>query len=451
MKAPRLMIVAPHSGTGKTTMTMGILSALRQRGVDTAAFKVGPDYIDPMFHRQVLHDRCINLDPFLLGEVVLKESLSRYAKEMNIIEGVMGYYDGVGTDTTGSSYDVARMTKTPAVLVLRPKGQSVSLAAEVKGFLEFVEDSQIRGVLFTETTPMMATYYAKILDEHLGLKSFGCLPPMEEASLGSRHLGLITADEIGDLQEKIEAVGKAVEEHVNLEGLMRLAEEAPDLEEERSSETPIGEVRLAIARDRAFSFYYDDALALLEELGVELCPFSPLKDEAIPKGCHGVYLGGGYPELYAKTLSEAENFLESLREANEEEMPILAECGGFMTLLESFREEETSYPLAGILPGESHMGKSLRHFGYVHLTAQGENLLCGEGETLKGHEFHYSQSSDEGEVFLAQKPTGNRSWKVGHGSAHLYGGYPHIHLRGEREAATRFVRAMAAWKERHNG
>lgn len=451
MKAPRLMIVAPHSGTGKTTMTMGILSALRQRGVHTQAFKVGPDYIDPMFHRHVLKDRCINLDPFLLGEKVLLESLSRYAKKMNIIEGVMGYYDGVGVDTVGSSYDVARMTETPAILVLRPKGQSVSLAAEVKGFLEFEKNSRIRGVLFTDTTPMMASYYAKILEEHLGIQSFGCLPPMEEARLGSRHLGLITAEEIGDLQDKIEALGKAVEEHVDLDGLLRLAKEAPDLHGEKGKESHIEDVRLAIARDRAFSFYYDDALALLEELGVTLCPFSPLKDEPIPEDCHGVYLGGGYPELYAKTLSEAKRFLESVREAHGKEMPILAECGGFMTLLESFQEDEVTYPLAGILPGESHMGKSLRHFGYVHLTAQRDLLLAREGETLKGHEFHYSQSRHEGDVFLAKKPTGNRSWKVGHGNAHLYGGYPHIHLRGETEAAKRFVRAMAAWKEKHNG
>lgn len=443
---PRILLGAPGSGSGKTTVTMALLSALKMRGTDAASFKVGPDYIDPMFHERILKLPCRNLDSFLLGKERCRSLLAKNGREFQVLEGVMGFYDGIGTGTRTSTYEMGKFTETPGVLVMSVKGAAVTAAAVAKGIANFRKDSGIKGIILNGVRKMMYPYYKEIMETHTDLKVYGYLPMMEDCSIGSRHLGLITAAEITELEDIVNKLGETALETLDIDGLMELGSTAPPLETYETREEPKEEVILAVAGDKAFSFYYEDAMEYLESLGVKRVYFSPLEDEPVPKEAHGVYLGGGYPENYMDRLSKSENFFRSIRRSFQNKMPLIAECGGFMVLQEFFQGEK-KYPLAGLFPGSCRMTDRLNHFGYLELTAKKDGLLLDRGETIRAHEFHYSKSDCPGEDFSGKKPESTRGWETGYSGEHYYVGYPHLHLFGAPESARRFVAAMKKYKE----
>jgi cobyrinic acid a,c-diamide synthase len=318
----------------------------------------------------------------------------------------------------------------------------------------FRENSRIAGVILNEASEALHSYLKSVLEEETGLKVFGYMPRLEGCALESRHLGLVTASEVTGLDAKVERLAAQAERSLDLDGLLRLASSAPPLPEGppglgapgHSLPSPF---RLAVARDEAFCFYYRDALDLLEELGGELVFFSPLRDSVLPGGAHGLYLGGGYPELYAARLSSNVSMLEDIARKVRGGLPTLAECGGFMTLCGSMRTGDGTYAMSGVLEGETFMTQRLTRFGYVEMRARRESLLAGEGDVIRGHEFHYSDGTDNGDGFAISKPgpraaqgvaaSGVHAWKT------LYAGYPHVHLCGAPGAAERFARACSEY------
>lgn len=351
----------------------------------------------------------------------------------------MGFYDGVsGTTDTASAAHVARAADTPAVLIVRPRGQSLSLAAEIKGFRDFAPNT-LAGVILNGVTAAMYPFYRAIA-EKAGLPVYGFLPPVPDAEIPDRHLGLVTAAEIGDLQQRLDRLADAAMEGLDLDGLLALACTAPPLADETAPVAPVADkpVRIAVAQDRAFCFYYADNFDVLRALGAELVPFSPLADEKLPDGIDGLYLGGGYPELHAARLAANRTMCESIRAAVRGGLPTIAECGGFLYLHRTLDGTE----MAGVIDADAHLTKKLQPFGYVTLTARRDNLLCRAGEQMRAHVFHYAVSSDEGADFDAVKPNG-RAWACVHATETLYAGFPHLYFRANPAFAAQFVRRSA--------
>lgn len=457
---PRLMFGGTGSGCGKTTVTAAVLQALTARKMKLAPYKCGPDYIDPMFHRQITGSPSINLDSVFLEPEKLRRIFTWHmkGKDMALIEGVMGYYDGQGGGSKGSSYHVASITKTPVVLVVRPEGTALSVAASVQGFKNFREDSMIQGVILNGVREGMYNFYRKLLEEEIGLKVYGFLPKDSKVSLESRHLGLVTAAEQERLSEKLSVLGELAEKYLDLDGLLALAKTAEPMAARDAFDeiSPVGYVRLAVAMDEAFCFYYEDNLELLRRLGAELVPFSPMRDAHLPENIQGIYLGGGYPELYAKRLSENERMKEEIRQAAERRMPIIGECGGYMYLAESIQggnmqkggtsdDREELWPMVGIVPGKCRMTGKLGPFGYVTGTVRKDSLIGMAGETFMAHEFHYSVMDGGAKDFILSKSNG-RGWSGGTAGEYLYAAYPHLYFYANPEIAENFVRAMEAVK-----
>lgn len=447
---PRFMITGPGSGSGKTTLSCGILAALKRQGGNPAAFKCGPDYIDPMFHTNVLGIDSCNLDIVMCGEEVVRSLLARYGQGhgVSLVEGVMGLYDGQGDGAYGSSNHVAILTETPEVLVLSTRGQSLTLAAQISGYLNFAPNT-IKGVIFNQTAERMYPFYRDMVEERLGLKAYGYLPPLPEAAFDSRHLGLVTPEETANVRAKLDILADACAASIDLEGLLELASAAPALEykdakaETQTSGNLLG-VTIAVARDRAFCFYYHDNFEALRELGANLVFFSPLTDARLPEGASGLILGGGYPEEYAAELARNESMLASVCAAVNGGMPVFAECGGFMYLCRSIRDRRgVTHDMAGLVDSRAYMTERLGRFGYVTLTAERDTFLCPRGTVYTGHEFHYSDSDANGETFTARK-AGGRNWRCVHASGpedatRIFAGYPHVHFRGNMGLAAAFV------------
>ena len=449
--AGRLMLCAPASGGGKTTVTCALLQALVNRGLAPAAFKSGPDYIDPMFHSEVIGARSRSLDLFLMGEEAVRRSLYQNTRTGGpaVIEGAMGYYDGIAMTDSASAYELARVTDTPAVLVLDARGRALSAAALAEGFCRFRPGSQIRGVIFNRISPALYPRLQAAVEAETGIKAFGFLPECPQCTLESRHLGLITAAEVENLRQKLQALAALAEAHLDLDGLLALGASAPEPEAVPPPE-PAARTRpvIAVARDRAFCFYYAGALALLEELGAELAFFSPLADGDLPPGACGLYLGGGYPELYGEALARNGPMRTAVRAAVLGGMPTVAECGGFLYLHRTLEDAEgRSWPMAGVIPARAWNSGKLGRFGYVTLEARTGGLLCRAGERLPAHEFHYWESEAPGADFYAQKPRSSRGWPCALHTDTLYAGFPHFHFCGVPEAAGRFVRACARYGE----
>lgn len=447
-----IVIAGTGSGCGKTTVTCGILKALQVSGKETAAFKCGPDYIDPMFHSEIIGTGSGNLDAFLCGENSMKYLYAKnsWKAEISVIEGVMGFYDGLGSEGGYSTHSTARLTGAPVVLVVNPKGMALSVAAVIKGFRDFIPDNNIKGVILNPLAPSLYQMYRSIIEEKTGLRVYGFLPELKEAAIESRHLGLITSAEIEDMQQKLELLAWNTRKYVDLEGLLELAEEAEEIcyEPVEIDEKHDG-LRIAVARDRAFCFYYRDSLELLERLGAELVYFSPLSDIRIPEAVDGLVLGGGYPELYGSELSKNASMLSSIKAAVEEQMPVYAECGGFMYLQETMTDmRKNTFSMVGALKGNSSMQDRLSRFGYITLTAKADNLLCRMGECINAHEFHYSDSDKNGGSFSALKPDGKRKWDCIFADETMAAGYPHMHFYGNTDFAESFLQKCSEFKTR---
>ena len=445
---PRLILAGTNSGCGKTTTVCALLQALVNRNLKTGAFKCGPDYIDPMFHSRIIGAKSANLDlhfftPNTLNYLLAKNGADR---DISVIEGVMGYYDGAGlTSTKGSTYEVARVTDSPVVLVVGAKGASLSVLATIQGFLDFCPDNHIKGVILNQCTAMTYAALSAEIEKRFQIKAFGFLPSLPACALESRHLGLVTAAEVVGLKEKMRILAQQAEKSLDLDGLIRLANSAMPVRFEPVSLPRKEPVRIAVARDNAFCFYYEDSLEALTEMGAELVPFSPLSDNSLPENIQGLYLGGGYPELYLRQLSGNGEMRQSIRRALENCLPCIAECGGFMYLTESIAGQ----PMVGALKGDCWDTGKLTRFGYVTLQAKKDNLLCRAGEAIAAHEFHHWDCAQPGDSFTAKKPTGRQGDCAVSGPT-LYAGYPHFHFYSNPAFAEGFIDSCIKEKHRHD-
>lgn len=444
---PRIMLAAPKSGSGKTLLTCGLLEVLRRRGLNPIACKCGPDYIDPMFHRYVLGIPGRNLDSFFLPAEGVRKVLVDAVREeqagIAVLEGVMGYYDGLGgTETSASSWEIAEITDTPAILVLDCKGASLSVAAMASGFLHFRKKSHIAGVILNRVSSMYYERLAAAVEEASGLPVLGYLPESEEYRMESRHLGLFLPGEIDRLRERIGRLADQMEKSIAVDRVLEVAGMLPLRIENKEKEKAENEsmeaesiakfpacqeqkvtsrVRIGVARDEAFCFYYQENFHLLEQMGAELVYFSPLRDKKIPDRVDGLLFGGGYPENYARELAKNAAMRESIRRSIAAGMPFLAECGGFLYLHRTLEGSDGKHwEMAGVYPFDAYRTNRLRRFGYVR-------LLTASGQEIHGHEFHYWESEDPGTDWEAVKPTGNRSWRCIHEKGGQIGGFPHLY------------------------
>ena len=439
----KIMITAMHSGAGKTVVSCGLMAALKHRGLAVQAFKAGPDYIDPMFHTRVLGVPSRSLDLFLQGEGGVLRSLHGCPCDVAVIEGAMGYYDGLNYTDRASAWALGRLTDTPAVLVVRPGGSALSLAAQIRGMLAFRPDSGIAALILSDCREGLAQRLAPVLEGETGLPVLGFLPPMPDARIESRHLGLCTAEEIADLAARFDAVARQMEQSVNLDRLLSLCTEDAAVQEQNPFPAP--RCRIAAAHDAAFCFTYADTLDALRRQGAEIVPFRPLSDAALPADIRGLYLPGGYPELYAAALSENAALREEIRTAVQAGLPTVAECGGFLYLLDELEGADgLSYPMCGALSGRGYRTDRLQRFGYQTLTAPADSLLFRAGERVNAHEFHYWDATETGNGLMSTKADGRR-WPCAFVTDTLYAGFPHLSFAGETPLAARFVEACIAY------
>ncbi len=448
----QFLLAAPRSGSGKTTMTCALLMALKRRGCAPCAFKSGPDYIDPMFHRAVLGVESRSLDLFFSAPETVRTLYARGAAGHGaaVCEGAMGFYDGLGgVSDRASAWHLADTLGLPVLLVVEPKGQSLTLAAELKGLNSFRTPSHIAGILLNNCTARMYALLAPMLEKETGLPVLGFLPKLPEAVIGSRHLGLYTAAEVENLQQKLALLADAAEEHIDWPRLLALCKKEPPTLPVQP-ETPPARVRIAVAQDEAFCFTYAETLEAFRDAGAEVVFFSPLRDTALPENIGGLYLPGGYPELHARELSENTSLLREIKQKIESGLPTAAECGGFLYLGQSLTDAEgQSWPMAGVLPGEAKDAGRLVRFGYAALSADSDSMLFRAGESFPIHEFHHWDSTANGAALAAKKPVGGAAWRCGFVNEHFYAGFPHLYWAGT-PLPQRFAAAAENYRRDHD-
>ena len=475
------LITAGSSGSGKTSVVVGLLSLLQRKGYNVGSFKCGPDYIDPMFHRAVMGVESHNLDLFLASADRVKEFYQRYSagKTAVICEGAMGYFDGLGGITDeASAWKVADTLDLPVIAVIDAKGASLSIAAQILGLKSLRQPHHIVGVILNKCSKMLYQRLKPVLETETGVKIIGCLPYVEGAEFSSRHLGLYTAGEISDINQRIEKIADALEDSLDFEAFEELCDRGPEVSiltcrktcandnepddvgdrktcanydkpEASANCKTHAKAKIAVARDDAFCFLYEETLDTLKEQGAELVFFSPLHDEGLPKGVSGLYLPGGYPELFAGELSFNEDMLKDVKSAIESGLPTVAECGGFLYLCESLEDGNGDiYEQVGIFKGAATNKEKLVRFGYSLLSQEEDSLLFRKGEEVPMHEFHYWDAADPGSDLLATKPLGGRSYRCAYSTDTLYAGFPHLYLAGKPKLAARFVEKAAAFGKR---
>ena len=387
MKLDRVMIAAPKSGSGKTTITCAILQTLKDMGKQVVSYKCGPDYIDPMFHQRVIGIPSKNLDTFFTGENDTRKLLlkNRTGEEIAVIEGVMGLYDGLGgVREEGSSYHLAKVTKTPIILVVDAKGMGRSVIPLIAGFLAYDTEHLIRGVILNRMSKSYYEIIKPLIEAELQIRVLGYLAERQQLQIQSRHLGLHLPGEIKEIQRQLEVAAEELQKSVSIETIIQIAASAETIEIEKITETTekitstelITKPLIAVARDEAFCFYYEDNLLLLKEYGADIAYFSPLHDKELPEGSSGLLLGGGYPELYAKELEENTAMRKEIKAAVESGMPVVAECGGFLYLHTAIRDRDGHpYQMAGVLPAACQDTKKLVRFGYIELEEKESHFL----------------------------------------------------------------------------
>ena len=503
---PRIMIAAEKSGGGKTLFTCALLSLLKERVQAVRAFKCGPDYIDPMFHRTVLEIPSRNLDSFFADGDTLRYLLGREVLEMEkfpesriaVLEGVMGFYDGLGgVSERSSAWEVADLTDTPVILLVDMKGRSLSALASINGFLDYKEKSHVTGIVFNRLSPMLYPGLKERAERELGIRVFGYVPELKDLTLESRHLGLVMPEEIPGIRKRLDLIKEKVRAGINLDGIIEEAGRAGEIEvklpeavrqfcnvdcgkvlnnsaaqhienianakkiydsgnthEVKStlSDRSVKKTVVAVAKDKAFCFYYEDNLNLLKKLGAEIQYFSPIHDRNLPEGTCAVYLGGGYPELHAKALSENISMRNAIRQAVMEEVPCIAECGGYLYLKDSIGDPDgVEWPMTGVLPGSSRDTGKLGRFGYITVTSKKEGLLGPAGTEFRAHEFHHWDSEENGTDFAAKKPVGTRGWDCGYTTESFYAGFPHLYFYSNVKIAENFIKCAETWKKKNPG
>ena len=455
VRLPRVMIAAPASGGGKTTAVCALLKALELRGIKAAACKCGPDYIDPMFHRRALGVPSVNLDLFFSDADTAKYLLAKNARgrDIAVIEGVMGYYDGMSmSGTQASSYDTAAKTKTPVILVMPCKGMAYTAAAVISGIAKFRGDSNIQGIILNNISEMTYKTLKGTIEKETGISVVGFLPRLDKMEFESRHLGLVTPQDTEGVDKILRQLGKTAAETLDLDKILKIAGEAPELEFENAEKERIARgVKIGIAYDEAFCFYYRENIELLEEMGCEIRYFSPLRDMRLPEDIDGLIIGGGYPELHARELSRNKSMAESIRMAVMNGIPCIAECGGFMYLHEYFEDDAgKGHEGVGVIKGKAFKTGKLVRFGYINITADKKSVLLNEGESIRGHEFHYWDSTNNGNSCTAIKPSGLRKWECVHSDRRLFAGFPHVYFHSNIKAAYNFINACREYAHEKN-
>lgn len=452
-KGARIMIAAPQSGSGKTLITCALLQALKEKNYYLESFKCGPDYIDPMFHKTVLGISSRNLDPFFTEDSITRILLAKGqdSRDLAVIEGVMGLYDGLGgIREEASSYALAKATNTPIILTVNARGMGRSLLALLSGFLQYDTAHLIKGVILNQTPSSFASVLSKEIEETFHIPVVASFPVRDDVRIESRHLGLVMPYELEDIQSRLKIASQVLCENANIEQILEIAKSAPKLEYDvkRDIKQKLTEktIRIGVARDEAFCFYYEDNLDLLKSLGAKLIFFSPLHDDTLPKDLDGILFGGGYPELYLKELEENESMRNSVKSAIENKMPSLAECGGFMYLHDTiFDSEKKPYKMAGVIHACCMKKERLVRFGYLTLNSKTDSFLQ-KGETIRGHEFHYYDSEDNGECAIAKKPVGTRSWECVHAGSDHWWGFAHLSYYSNPKFAEKFAEACRSYK-----
>jgi len=457
---PRIVIAAPYSGAGKTTLSIGIMAALTKRGINVQPFKVGPDYIDPAFHTEVTKNKSINLDSWLFEKETILNLFGKYASraDISIIEGVMGLYDGVGIDPmVGSSAAMSNILKAPVILVMPARGMSTTIAAIILGLKEF-KNINIAGVILNQVSSIKYFELLKsAIETHTGIPVVGRLPETDDITLKSRHLGLVQNCELLNKSNIIDRLIELVEEYVDLDKIIELSNMAGELSYSANVEGKLNEgsnervVNIAIAYDEAFQFYYHENLEILKGLGASIKYFSPLNDKKLPEDISGIYIGGGYPELYAKDLEENIDLRNEIKKMSELGMPIYGECGGYMYLnskIKTLQNEE--YNMVGVFNGDVLMTKGLQNFGYAELTAVEDSCMFKVGDKIKSHEFHTSLVEQQGkkELVRAEKNVnGNQIiWYCGSKKNNTFGMYPHVHFLSNIKIAENFIEECKKYK-----
>ena len=433
-----LIIAAPASGTGKTTLTLGLLAALRARGFNVGAVKSGPDYIDPAFHRAATGRPSVNLDTWAMGPELLDGLAARAAEgaDLLVCEALMGLFDGVagvGATGTGSTAEIAARTGWPVLLVVNAKGQSQSAAALVKGFATYRDDVTIGGVVLNNVGSPRHTALAGNAIEALGIPLLGALPRAPDLSLPERHLGLVQADETEGLADRLAALGCFVAEHVDLDRVVALAKPSKaGPGSDAAALPPLGQ-RIAIARDAAFTFVYPHLTAGWQAAGAELRFFSPLADETPPEDADAVYLPGGYPELHAGRLAANHAFRDGLRAAAER-VPVYGECGGYMVMGETLEDADgVTHPMTGLLGVRTSFAKRRLHLGYRRAALLADGPLGPAGSPLMGHEFHYASTlarGDDAPLLSATAADGSDLGVLGSRRGLALGSFVHLIARG---------------------
>lgn len=418
-----LLIAAPSSGAGKTTVTLGLLRALRKRGVSLASAKSGPDYIDPQFHRAALGKDCVNLDAWAMSEGQLSALASQAQSDFLIVEGAMGLFDGSAEAGSGSAADLAATLELPVLLVVDCARMSQSVAALVQGFAQYRPDVAIKGVILNNTGSARHALMIQAALEKIAMPVLGVLPRVKRLSHPSRHLGLVQAQERQDLEDFLDQAGELIAGHVDLDGILEIAGDVAS-KAEGQSVPPLGQ-RIAIARDQAFAFVYPHLLDAWQRAGAEVTFFSPLRNDAPAPNADAVYLPGGYPELHAGTLSGAAAFLAGLRYAAKAGALIYGECGGYMVLGNGLVDADgRNHKMAGLLPLETSFANPRRHLGYRLIDAT-NGPLRGR---YRAHEFHFSEAlrEDGDPLFEAKDAAGKDLGRTGLIQKNVMGSYMHI-------------------------
>ena len=456
IKLPRIVVAAVSSGGGKTTVVTGLLSALRQKGLKVQSYKVGPDYIDPGYHRLASGYPAHNLDSWRMPEDKLREIFIRTSKEadISVVEGVMGLYDG-GRSGVSSTAEIAKLLDAPVVLVIDAKSMGASAAAIALGFREYDQQVKLAGVILNRLGSDTHRLMIEKAMQEIGIPVLGAIKRDDSLAMPERHLGLLPVEENQRELEAVEAIGRAVVSQTDLVSIIRLADKAGEMELADDSNAVTEDdknVTIAVARDDAFSFYYPESLRILEKSGARIILFSPLKDKELPF-CDGVILGGGFPEMFAEALRCNYTMLESIKNAAESGMPIYSECGGFMYLTQAMIDfDGIEHPMAGVLPCRVQMNKKLQMVGYVSAEMNTDTVLGPKGTRLHGHEFHFSseiipEKDCRDRAFTFTRMRNNAVYQAGYAWKNGLGSYLHLHFAGCPEAADYFVEKCKLWRK----
>lgn len=437
---PSFILSGTSSGSGKTTVALGLMAAFRQKGLAVQPFKCGPDFIDPGLHQLVTGTVSRNLDLWMSGEAFTRSSFYHNSRsaDIAIVEGVMGMFDG-GLSSSGS---LSATLGIPGILVLDVRSMAESAAAIVKGFETIRPEAAPRGVILNRiASERHLQLVAGAIREHCRAEVLGHLPRSLEFAIPSRHLGLVTGDEAPLSPQAIRLLADTVAEHIDLDRILALCRDVPAAENGPQPGPDAKLCRIGVARDKAFCFYYEDNFDLLRAAGAELVFFSPLTDARLPDGLDGIYLGGGYPELYARQLSENQSMRTAIAEWIENDRPVYAECGGFMYLTEGIVDREGSLQrMVGAFPVKARMQEKRASLGYREMRTEGPSCFGPPGTILRGHEFHYSSIDRMPEKEkIARIYAVNNGTREGYAYRKVLGGYMHLHFGFSPQVVREFV------------